>query len=214
MKRHTSIKLLSFAVGMAVLVAAYYVMKDGDGLKSQQASDNGGGAEGSRQARKSAEPLKTPLPDPKIIVVKADRTLTLYSGEKAVRKYRVGLGFSPEGHKIREGDGRTPEGTYYICNKNPESRYHLSLGVSYPNEKDAERGQKEGLITQSQYQEIMDAQRNRSRPPWDTPLGGEIFIHGHGAHSDWTLGCIALEDEDIEELYNAVEVGTPVLVLP
>jgi len=158
--------------------------------------------------------LSKPLGNPKILIIKSKRTLFLYSEGRIVRRYNIALGFNPEGDKVKEGDGRTPEGRYYVCGKNPESRYYLSLALSYPNEKDAERGLKAGLINQSQYKEIISAIGDKSRPPSDTPIGGEIFIHGHGTKSDWTLGCIAMENEDIKELYEVMPMGAPVIILP
>jgi len=159
-------------------------------------------------------PLKLPLVSPKILVKKSARRLTLYSGGEAVRAYPVALGFSPEGDKVRQGDGRTPEGTFYVCVKNAKSIFYLSLGLSYPNEEDAARGLADKLITRRQYENIVSAIRRRGRPPWDTRLGGEIFIHGHGSAGDWTWGCVALDNEDIKELYDAVPVGTTVVIEP
>ena len=101
-----------------------------------------------------------------------------------------------------------------MCVKNPKSKFYLSLGLSYPNEQDAARGLKAGVITQSQYEEIAGAIRRRGQPPWKTPLGGEIFIHGHGATGDWTRGCIALDDEPMRALYEVVPAGTPVTIRP
>jgi murein L,D-transpeptidase YafK len=159
-------------------------------------------------------PLKLPLVEPKIIVKKSQRALILYSDDQIVRAYRIGLGVNPDDDKTHEGDGCTPEGEFYICSKNSQSRFSLSLGLSYPNQEDAERGLRDGLITQAQHDHIVRAIQEGSRPPWDTPLGGEIFIHGHGSGSDWTAGCIALENENIRELYDAVPKGTPVIIEP
>jgi murein L,D-transpeptidase YafK len=147
---------------------------------------------------------------PKILVVKSERVLVFYSSEKEYESFRVGLGFCPTGHKAREGDGRTPEGEYYICTKNPRSRYYLSIGISYPSIKDANRGQ----ITRAEHKRIASAIRARRQPPWKTALGGEICIHGKGAGSDWTLGCIALENGDMKWLYEKTRIGTPVVILP
>jgi len=159
-------------------------------------------------------PLPCPLPEARIVVLKSERRLVLCAGDKMVREYPIGLGFNPEGNKVREADGRTPEGEYYVCAKNPNSRFHLSLGLNYPNEEDAVRGLASGLITRAEYERITAASQQRRQPPWDTVLGGEIFIHGHGASRDWTLGCIALHNEDITELYEAVPVGTAVTIYP
>jgi L,D-transpeptidase catalytic domain len=158
--------------------------------------------------------LKLPLASPKIVVRKSARELTLFAGERAVRVYRVGLGSNPEGDKIRQGDGRTPEGTFYVCVKNPNSKYYLSLGLSYPNKEHAERGLSSALINRRQYDQIMNAIKVKARPPWDTILGGEVFIHGRGSKSDWTLGCIALDDGDMKELFDAIPKGAPVIVEP
>ncbi|HUV39668.1 MAG TPA: L,D-transpeptidase [Planctomycetota bacterium] len=159
-------------------------------------------------------PLKLPLVEPRIVIAKAARRLTLYAGGTVVRTYRIGLGTRPAGDKTREGDGRTPEGEFYITNKNPHSRYHLSLGLSYPGKTHAARGLKAGLITREQHDAIVSAIDERQIPPWKTSLGGEIFIHGGGSASDWTVGCIALDDEDIAELFDAVPTRTPVLIEP
>ena len=160
----------------------------------------------------NSRPLRLPLVNPKILVRKGARRLTLYSGGEAVRTYPVALGFSPEGDKVRQGDGRTPEGTYYVCVKNAKSAFYLSLGLSYPNAEAAERGLREKLITQRQYERIVGAIRNRRTPPWDTRLGGEIFIHGSGSTGDWTWGCVALDNENIKELFDAVPLGTTVVI--
>lgn len=158
--------------------------------------------------------LRKPITKPRIVVYKKDRKLELYSEEKLVRSYRIGLGFSPVADKQREGDGATPEGDFYVFVKNNKSAYYLSLGVSYPNVEDAERGLRDGLITKPQYDAIVDAQRRKTAPPQYTNLGGLIYIHGNGAGSDWTLGCVALENEDMKELFDAVQVGTPVKINP
>jgi murein L,D-transpeptidase YafK len=94
------------------------------------------------------------------------------------------------------------------------SPYYLSLGVSYPNVEDADRGLRDGLISRAQHDAIVRAIKKKAAPPQYTRLGGLIYIHGNGAQSDWTLGCVALENEDIKELFNAVAVGTPVTILP
>ncbi len=145
---------------------------------------------------------------------KARRQLLLFSAGKRVRTYRIGLGLSPLGDKVRAGDRRTPEGEFYIFTKNERSAFYLSLGLSYPNLAHAERGLRDGLITRAQYDAITRALRAGKAPPQDTRLGGDIYIHGNGAGSDWTWGCVALENEDIRELFGAVSVGTPVRIEP
>ena len=157
-------------------------------------------------------PLKLPLTEPKIVVEKAARRLTLYSNGERVRVFGVALGFEPAGDKVKQGDGRTPEGDFYVCMKNERSKFYLSLGLSYPNAEDAERGLRDGLITRAQHKQIIDAIGRGAKPPWNTPLGGEIFIHGGGASSDWTWGCVALANENIKELFDAVPLGTNVRI--
>lgn len=160
------------------------------------------------------QPLQLPLSQPRIVVKKSQRQLLLFSGEKLVRTYRVGLGLSPIGDKVRSGDHRTPEGDFYIFTKNDQSAFYLSLGISYPNVAHAERGLRDGLITRAQYDAIMRANKAKKTPPQNTRLGGTIYIHGNGAGSDWTWGCVALEDEDVRELFHAVSVGTLVIIQP
>lgn len=130
----------------------------------------------------------------KVIVFKSARAMHLMHGKTVLKSYRIDLGFAPEGHKQVEGDGRTPEGLYYIDRRNPDSEYHLSIGISYPNERDVEIAKSLG------------------KSP-----GGDIFIHGRGFKSanlirDWTWGCIAVTNDEIEEIYAMVRDGTPIAI--
>lgn len=153
------------------------------------------------------------MPDNTMIkVFKSKRVLELYGDSELIGRFRIGLGFNPEGDKEYEGDGRTPEGEYYICTRNNKSRYYLSLGVSYPNIKDAEKGQQDGLIDQTVFAQIKETQEKKQLPPWYTPLGGEICIHGGGNSSDWTEGCIALDNEDMDILWEYSPLGTPIVI--
>lgn len=153
-----------------------------------------------------------------LIVRKKARRLEVFENEKLVKTYRVALGFAPAGDKESEGDGRTPEGDFYVFTKNERSRFYLSLGLSYPNAAAAERGLREKIISQSEHDEILRAIAEKRKPPQKTALGGEIYIHGTGAASrakgDWTRGCIALSDEEIEELFAVVPVGARVSIVP
>ena len=160
------------------------------------------------------KPLNLPIDKPRIVIYKRERKLEFYSDEKLLRAFRIGLGFNPVPDKKREGDGATPEGEFYVFVKNNRSAYYLSLGISYPNGEDAERGLRDGLINKSQYQAINEAIRRQLAPPQYTKLGGLIYIHGNGASTDWTWGCVALENENMKELFDAVSVGTPVKILP
>ena len=150
----------------------------------------------------------------RIIIKKSQRKLELYDGEKLVKTYKIALGFAPGGDKEKEGDGKTPEGDFYIFTKNDRSKFYLSLGVSYPNIEDAERGLKAKLITKAERDNIVEAIINGKMPAQNTALGGEIYIHGGGSSKDWTWGCAALKNEEIKEIFDAVSVGTRVKIEP
>ncbi|HEY9432573.1 MAG TPA: L,D-transpeptidase [Blastocatellia bacterium] len=160
----------------------------------------------------------------RILIKKGERKLYLYvwedGKERLAKTYQIALGNNPTGSKLKQGDGATPEGDYYITHKNARSKFYLSLGVSYPNIADADKGLKEGLITKVEHQAIVGAIRAKSKPPQNTRLGGDIFIHGGGAGKlvesdrDWTLGCVALENEEVKELFEMIPVKTPVKIVP
>jgi murein L,D-transpeptidase YafK len=160
----------------------------------------------------------------RILVKKGERKLYLYvlegGKERLAKTYQIALGNNPTGSKRRQGDGATPEGDYYITHKNPRSNFYLSLGLSYPNIVDADNGLKGGLITKAEHQAIVDAARAKTKPPQNTRLGGDVFIHGGGTGKlfgsvrDWTLGCVALENDEIKELFEMVPVKTPVKIVP
>lgn len=135
---------------------------------------------------------------PEVTLVQVDKTkrkMYLFNHSKLLKEYDMGLGFAPVGHKQVEGDGRTPEGQYFITHRNPNSQYHLSLGISYPN--DADRAYAASI---------------------GKPTGGDIFIHGapkeKARRRDWTAGCVAVTNKEIEEIYAMVEPGTPIIILP
>ena len=181
---------------------------------TSQGSTKRNNSSSSMEQDPNRPPIETPINKPRIVVYKAARKLEFYSDQKLLKTYRAGLGFSPVPDKKREGDGATPEGEFYVFVKNNKSAYYLSLGVSYPNVEDAERGLRDKLITKRQYNAIVEAIRKKVGPPQYTKLGGLIYIHGNGASSDWTWGCVALENADMKELFDSVEVGTPVTILP
>jgi len=146
-------------------------------------------------------PQAAPLGDiviDSIVVYKSKREMQVYSGEELQKTYRVALGGQPVGAKEFEGDLKTPEGLYFINDRNPNSRYYKNLGVSYPNKDDIAYAKRHGKSA-----------------------GGDIKIHGIGPHinplahrTDWTLGCIAVTDEEIDELYTAVKTGARIMILP
>ena len=158
--------------------------------------------------------LRLPLKNPRIVVMKGKRRMELHADGSIVRTYLIGLGLNPVPDKIRQGDRATPEGEFYVFTKNNKSAFYLSLGISYPNVEDAERGLRDGLVSRAQHDAIVRAIRRKATPPQNTKLGGDIYIHGNGAKSDWTWGCVALENEDMRELFDAVTVGTPVTIKP
>ncbi|MDJ1015992.1 MAG: L,D-transpeptidase family protein [Paracoccaceae bacterium] len=132
----------------------------------------------------------------KIAVFKESRRLYLFHNDTLLKGYDIDLGFQPIGDKRYEGDGRTPEGHYVIDRRNPNSQFHLSIGISYPDPRDIAEAKKLG------------------RDP-----GGDIFIHGQGnifsrLGADWTWGCIAVTNEEMEEIYSMVPDGTPISIFP
>jgi murein L,D-transpeptidase YafK len=158
--------------------------------------------------------VRYPPPSPRVEVRKAERVLTLFSGQTRLKRYRVGLGFRPIGDKRRQGDGRTPEGDFYVCTRLKQSKFHRFLGLSYPAPDDAAQAQKDGAITAAERAQITHAHRKRRKPTWDTALGGAVGIHGSGGGMDWTAGCVAVENAEIVELFAVLPLGAPVRVLP
>ena len=153
---------------------------------------------------------------PVIEVWKAERKMRLRQGDSLLGEFRVALGQQPRYGKEVRGDGRTPVGHYYVAEKNAESRFHRFLGLSYPNAEDADRGYRSGLIDATQWADIFVANLRGDVPPWGTVLGGRVGIHGYGGRPyvpvDWTEGCIAVSDEDIEFVFDRAPIGTPVII--
>jgi murein L,D-transpeptidase YafK len=131
----------------------------------------------------------------RVEVYKDSRTMYLMHHDQVLKAYNVDLGFAPQGHKSERGDGRTPEGEYVIDRRNPNSEYHLSIGLDYPNPTDVQVARAAGVNP-----------------------GGDIFIHGEPRKfrkkQDWTAGCIAVTNAEIEDVYAMVRDGTPVVVIP
>ena len=196
-----------------LLTVAFAFMKNGDEIKSTVKAENESVVKNTPENENTNDDLPK-MKNPRIIVKKADRKLEVFDGEKLIKTYRVGLGFAPVGDKEKQGDGKTPEGDFYIFTKNPKSSYYLSLGVSYPSVDDAERGLRDKLISKNEHDQIVTAIKNKKTPPQKTKLGGEIYIHGNGSKTDWTLGCVALEDAEMKELFDAIPIGTNVQIEP
>jgi murein L,D-transpeptidase YafK len=152
-------------------------------------------AVGSRLAAQDAAKVD------RIVIEKSERTLTLRHGPRILKTYKVALGGQPVGAKDRQGDHKTPEGIYSVDAKNPNSQFHKALHISYPSQADRANAKKLGLSP-----------------------GGDVEIHGLGAKwgwvgakhqlTDWTDGCIALTNEEIDEIYPQIAVGTPVEIRP
>ena len=148
-----------------------------------------------------ANPNAVPFTADSIVVEKSRHTMTLYNNGTPVRIYFIALGQNPVGKKIGIGDNRTPEGVYYIAGHNPESKYHLSLRVSYPNDQDMAEARARGVAP-----------------------GGDIMIHGlprgfenvgaEHRQRDWTKGCIAVTNAEIEEIWSAIPDGAVIYIKP
>lgn len=152
----------------------------------------------------------------RIEIRKKSRTLKCLAQGHTVFSARIQLGFgADDGAKHLEGDGRTPEGAYLVCSKNPQSKFHLALGISYPNADDAVRGLRADDISLHAFDRIATSP---GRPPWDTPLGGFVMIHGQPnegvRQGDWTAGCVALPDAHMEMLYALARIGDEVVIYP
>lgn len=136
-----------------------------------------------------------------ILVEKRERKMTIFHDNQAIKSYKIALGAQPIGAKHQEGDNKTPEGFYKIFSKNNKSKFHLSLKISYPNKNDIHYALTKNLA-----------------------CGGDLMIHGVGkgfewlgkmhAFFDWTKGCIAVSNAEIEEIYNLTPLGTPVEIRP
>jgi murein L,D-transpeptidase YafK len=128
-----------------------------------------------------------------------------------------------KGDKRSKGDKKTPEGEFFICSMNHSKRFYKFMGISYPGVRHAEEGLRRGLITASEYRDIRQAIEESRQPPWETRLGGAIGIHGRTLDTaikrvpnppNWTDGCIALNNMDVDEVFSVASVGTPVTILP
>jgi hypothetical protein len=154
------------------------------------------------------------LGQPRIVILKSKRELCLFDAERLVKTYPIALGSSPVGQKVCEGDGRTPEGRFHVATRNRDSKFHRFLGLSYPDVTAVERGLRLGLVSEGEATSIRDALATGRCPSWTSGLGGAIGIHGHGTATDWTAGCIALEDRHAEQLFDVMRIGDEVEILP
>jgi murein L,D-transpeptidase YafK len=145
--------------------------------------------------------VSRPLHADRVVVLKNSRTLELMSGGKVIKSYKVALGGEPVGPKRRQGDHKTPEGVYVLDSRNAHSQFHKSIHISYPNARDRREARAEGVSP-----------------------GGDVFVHGlpngygwvGASHrmKDWTDGCIAVTNQEIEEIWSLVADGTPIEIRP
>ena len=138
----------------------------------------------------------------------------LFDGDRLVRTYRIDLGTSPVGQKMRAGDGRTPVGRFRIVTKNETSPYARFMGISYPDAEAADRGHADGLVSIGLAGAIRAAFESGACPNWSTGLGGGVGVHGGRRGSDWTAGCIAVSDAAVRELFDVLRIGDRVDILP
>ena len=148
-----------------------------------------------------AQTTATPLHADRVVVLKKERTLQLLNQGKVIKTYKVALGGDPVGAKTRQGDHKTPEGLYVLDSRNPHSQFYKSMHISYPSARDRAAARKHGFSP-----------------------GGDVFVHGlpngygwvgagHRA-KDWTDGCIAVTNQEIDEIWSAVADGTPIEIRP
>ena len=157
-----------------------------------------------------------------LVVLRSEHRLLVKQDGHVLRTFKVALGSAGRKAKLREGDHATPKGHYTITKVRDSDRFHLFLQLNYPNMDDAKRALKNHLISRQQYQTILEAHFFGRLPPQNTALGGSIGIHGIGQETkdkleihqiaDWTQGCIAVRNSEIEELSRFVHIGTPVII--
>lgn len=198
--------LILLIVLLCLAIAGYALVRNSPnmfravtGLSIKKDASGDQPADSVRKAHYYKATLSKPVDS--IVVVKHVREMYVYHGSKLQKIYRIALGDAPKGHKHFEGDERTPEGRYFIDGKNPNSSCHKNLGISYPNAADRAYAAKEGKAT-----------------------GGNIKIHGivNGQGyigkaqilNDWTNGCVAVTDDEIDELYEHTAMGIPIIILP
>lgn len=188
-----------------------YVLEEGDGWRRVQTRD---GAQGYVAT--------TDVSDVWVRVSKRKQTVYVYRGARLLMKMPADLGHNFFSDKERRGSAddpdhwRTPDGAFFVVRKNARSQYHRALVLNYPTSEDAARGLAQGLISEREHDAIVRAEAAVEEPPMNTALGGMIEIHGHGTgrRVNWTQGCVAVTNEDVDRLWMLVDVGTPVIVAP
>ena len=172
----------------------------------------------ARQSASVAAPCRQIV---RIEIWKSSRRLRATCDDGGDLVMTVAIGRGEDDAKEESGDARTPEGRYAVAGPARASRFHLFIPIDYPSVADAERGLSAGIVDATTHARILDAHAAGELPPQDTALGGSIGLHGEGTRwqgeterSDWTLGCIAVSDDEIERLAESVAVGVPVWIHP
>ena len=155
-----------------------------------------------------------------IRVSKRERRVYVYRGTELAHAFEADMAYNSFADKKRNGGKnrpdhwRTPEGTFYVVHKNPQSEFYKALVLNYPKMEDARRGLEAGLISRAQYEAIRQAQQEHRMPPMGTDLGGWIEVHGDGTGdaTAWTQGCVAIRNAAMDVIWEQVRVGTPVLI--
>lgn len=157
----------------------------------------------------------------RIEIHKSDRVLRAFCAGGGLIEMTAAMGREPRGDKRLSGDRRTPEGRYHVIGDPADSRFHAFIPLDYPSVDDADRALAEGRISRRDHARIVDAHARGLPPPGDTPLGGDIGLHGEGPRwagdsedLNWTFGCVAVSDADLDRLIARIEPGVPVVILP
>ncbi len=155
-------------------------------------------------------------PDDYVVVRKSARNVAVCRNGANLTNYHGALGFAPIGDKQQSGDGKTPEGVFYIPRRLATSSFYKAFLLSYPDQSDALRGRSAGLISEAERQAIVAAQQGCSEPPQSTTLGGFIELHGSSrtGADDWTHGCIAVENAQVDELWSILSAKDTIVVIP
>lgn len=158
-----------------------------------------------------------------LLVIRSEHQLIVKKNGVTLRTFKVAFGSGGKKAKLRTGDHTTPKGSYKISKIRDSSRFHMFIQLNYPNINDAMRGLKNHIITRPQYRDILDAHFKGHLPPQNTLLGGAIGLHGIGVETqnkieihqiaDWTQGCIAMRNHEIEELSRYINVGTTISII-
>ena len=196
------------AFGLTIGLASRSALADGSRFQPEFSA-----ADCLKAWERGLSPCDT-TPDTYVVIRKSTRALAWCESGRLIKVFEMGLGFSPDGDKQREGDGRTPIGTFYIPRRLPSSQFHKAFLISYPDVEDANQAMSRGSISRWQHRSILEAHAECREPPQQTSLGGLIEIHGQGGRSDWTLGCIAIDNAAIDKLWRTLDVGDSVVILP